>query len=208
MSVDLWTLPELAERVAEALRGSDAEQASARVRAVPDARTIRWYQTTGLVDRPAALRGRTTLYGRLHLLQLVAIKKLQAQGRSLADIQADLAGMSTAALERLADVPPTSGQESEPARPVRSRFWTESAAELTDPTVPGEAVPLAAAAAPAGAAQTAAPASRPVHGVRLHDQVLVVLDGATTPLDPTDLDDVHEAAAPLLDALRRKGLIR
>src|ERR671932_10436 len=87
----LWTLDELCAQVALALAADYAGQASGRVREVPDRRTIRYYTTLGLVDRPAAVRGRTALYGRRHLLQLVAIKRLQAEGRSLADVQVELA---------------------------------------------------------------------------------------------------------------------
>src|SRR5262249_5101766 len=48
---------------------------------------------------------RTALYGRRHLLQLVAIKRLQARGLSLAQVQEELLGLPTTALARLAKVP-------------------------------------------------------------------------------------------------------
>ena len=74
----LWTIDELGAVVALALSVDYAGQANGRVREVPDRRTIRYYTTLGLIDRPARMRGRTALYGRRHLLQLVAIKRLQA----------------------------------------------------------------------------------------------------------------------------------
>jgi DNA-binding transcriptional MerR regulator len=123
-----WTLDQLAQRVGSALSVDYPGQASGRVREVPDQRAIRWYTTIGLVDRPAAMRGRTALYGRRHLLQLVAIKRLQAAGLSLAEIQRELAGATDAQLERVAGVPaaarrPTataSGAGERPAaRPAR-----------------------------------------------------------------------------------------
>ena len=99
----LWTIDELGERVAEALRGPGYDGVpSGRVRDVPDLRTIRYYTTLGLLDRPAAMRGRTALYGPRHLLQLVAIKRLQARGLSLAAVQERVVGLSDAALRRLA----------------------------------------------------------------------------------------------------------
>lgn len=101
-----WTLDELSELVAGALRVVDYQgQPSRRVREVPDRRTIRWYTTIGLLDRPAAMRGRTALYGRRHLIQLVAVKRLQAQGRSLVDVQSVLVGATDAALEDIARIP-------------------------------------------------------------------------------------------------------
>jgi MerR HTH family regulatory protein len=103
-----WTLDELAERVDAALAVDYAGQSSGRVRAVPDRRAIRWYTTIGLIDRPVAHRGRTALYGPRHLLQLVAVKRLQARGLPLVDIQQELAGATDTALARLAHPAPGS----------------------------------------------------------------------------------------------------
>ncbi|MCW2643849.1 MAG: hypothetical protein JWP76_6155, partial [Dactylosporangium sp.] len=87
----MWTLDELLDRVRAALAEAEYPGApNGRVRDVPDRRAVRWYATTGLVDRPAAMRGRQALYGPRHLLQLVAVKRRQAEGRSLAQIQAEL----------------------------------------------------------------------------------------------------------------------
>ncbi|HEV2895470.1 MAG TPA: MerR family transcriptional regulator, partial [Actinomycetota bacterium] len=97
-----WTLDELAERVDAALAVGYAGQSSGRVRAVPDRRAIRWYTTIGLIDRPVAHRGRTALYGPRHLLQLVAIKRLQAKGLPLVAIQQELAGATDTQLARVA----------------------------------------------------------------------------------------------------------
>src|SRR5271168_2965242 len=101
----LWTIDELGERVAEALADPGYEGVpSGRVRDVPDLRTIRYYTTQGLLDRPVAMRGRTALYGARHLLQLVVIKRLQARGLSLAAVQERVVGLSDMALARLADL--------------------------------------------------------------------------------------------------------
>jgi DNA-binding transcriptional MerR regulator len=100
-----WTLDELAERVDAALAVDYPGQPSGRVRAVPDRRAIRWYTTIGLIDRPLAHRGRTSLYGPRHLLQLVAVKRLQASGLPLVSIQQQLAGATDTQLARVARVP-------------------------------------------------------------------------------------------------------
>src|ERR1700730_10562045 len=102
METSLWTLDELGARVALALAVGYDGQASKRVRDVPDRRTIRYYTTLGLIDRPAEMRGRTALYGRLHLLHLVSIKRLQAAGLSLAEVQARLLGRTDAELAEVA----------------------------------------------------------------------------------------------------------
>jgi DNA-binding transcriptional MerR regulator len=94
------TLAELAGVVSEVLAAGFDGVPSGRVRQIPDARTIRWYQTLGVVDRPAAFRGRVALYGRRHVLQLAAVKRLQAGGLPLAEIQRGLAGRTDAELAR------------------------------------------------------------------------------------------------------------
>ncbi|WP_220449703.1 helix-turn-helix domain-containing protein [Nonomuraea longispora] len=99
---DTWTIGELADRAARALRDSAAPTANGRVRDVPGERLIRWYTTIGLVDPPLTRRGRIARYGRRHLLQLVAVKRLQAAGRSIAEIQAALAGATDRMLETAA----------------------------------------------------------------------------------------------------------
>src|SRR5947208_15895168 len=102
---ELWTLEQLSDRVSDALAVDYDGQPSGRVREVPNGRTIRWYTTIGLVDRPAVMRGRTALYTKRHLLQLVAVKRLQAAGHPLAEIQRELLGRTDADRERLAGPP-------------------------------------------------------------------------------------------------------
>src|SRR5437016_3586975 len=98
----LWTIDELSTQAALALSVDYVGQGNGQVREVPDLRTIRYYTTLGLLDRPAAMRGRTALYGRRHLLQLVAIKRLQAKGHTLAELQQRLLGQTDAELAQLA----------------------------------------------------------------------------------------------------------
>jgi DNA-binding transcriptional MerR regulator len=108
---DIWTIGELAERAALALRASSdvAPGGNGRVRDVPGERLIRWYTTIGLVDPPLTRRGRIAQYGRRHLLQLVAVKRLQAAGHSIAQIQTALAGATDRMLETAAGLGGTAG---------------------------------------------------------------------------------------------------
>ncbi len=150
-----WTLDELCARVPLALAGDYTGQASGRIRDVPDQRTIRYYATLGLLDRPAEMRGRTALYGPRHLRQLVAIKRLQTHGLSLAEIQARLLGLSEESLAGLAQVPPEI--ERDPAasgtKPVAestaragASFWKASPAQPSHPA--SDALEMRVALAP------------------------------------------------------------
>src|SRR6266851_2448089 len=95
-----WTIDQLTERVADALSAGYDGQSSGRVREVPNVRTIRWYTTIGLLDRPA-MQGRTALYGTRHLAQIVAVKRLQAEGCSLTEVQEQLIGADDTTLLRI-----------------------------------------------------------------------------------------------------------
>ena len=158
------------------------------VRDVPDRRTIRYYTTLGLIDRPAAMRGRTALYGVRHVLQLAAVKRLQAQGLSLAEVQARLVGLTNAALRSLAGLPPDFDFEApvhEPsaAGPDRraGRFWGDAPDEPS-------------------------PTPRSLIGVPLIDGATLLLE-TTGPLDDHDLSALCAAAAPLLTLLRSRRLL-
>jgi DNA-binding transcriptional MerR regulator len=100
-------------------------QGDGRVAAAPDARTVRYYGTLGLVDRPSIVE-REARYGRRHVLQLVAVKALQARGLPLAEIQARLYGRSNSELETLL----TAGSQDQ-ARPagVRALRWRDVTVE-------------------------------------------------------------------------------
>src|SRR5579862_1269877 len=98
-------------------------QGDGRVAAAPDARTVRYYGTLGLVDRPVIVE-REARYGRRHLLQLVAVKALQARGLPLADVQARLYGCSNSELETLLKAVSQDGPQPPAVQPLRWREVT------------------------------------------------------------------------------------
>jgi DNA-binding transcriptional MerR regulator len=115
---DRWTLDELVAEVAARLGEGGVAQGSNRVRDVPDQRTVRYYTTLGLVDGPEERSGKIGLYGERQLLQLLAIKRLQAAGETLAAIQARLLGLSTGRLRAIAGAAPPAGAPRPAATPT------------------------------------------------------------------------------------------
>lgn len=178
-----WTLEELTRRAALALSGEvpagdRAGVAGGRPRELPDRRAIRWYASIGLVDRPIGGRGRGARYGVRHLSQLVALKRLQAQGWSLADIQGRLAGADDATLLALAALPEQAVAAGGIAGAAAERRTTEA---KTAPAPPGL-----------------------LAGLCLAEGVLLVLPRQPS---PADLPALAEAAAPLVAALTALGLV-
>lgn len=197
---DTWTIGELAEHAADALR-AHGQPVNGRVRDLPGERLIRWYTTIGLVDPPLSRRGRIARYGRRHLLQLVAVKRMQATGMSIADIQATLAGATDAMLEEAAGsgtprpagrpaptVPPPSGPET--------RFWTRSSGNaarknttpVNESSPPGHSgTPMEESDPPGHSSTPADESSPPGHsGMTMDESVLTgrnsTPDGAGTPV--------------------------
>ncbi|CAM3911542.1 helix-turn-helix domain-containing protein [Kibdelosporangium persicum] len=195
---ELWTIEQLPDQVAELLSENYDGQRNGRVRELPNRRTIRWYTTIGLVDRPVTTRGRTAYYGQRHLLQIVAVKKLQAAGRSLAEIQELLVGATDARLVELAGLSVDVVRPRVDVRPA-GQFWkghangrstvsSSSSPDVDDTATRNDSV------------------ARLVHGVRLSDSVTVVLEAAGRAPGADDLAAIQAAAAPLLELLGRIGL--
>jgi DNA-binding transcriptional MerR regulator len=105
-AVATWTMDELLDRLRAALpRLVTGGQPRYKVTDVPDARTVRYYVSLGLVDPPGARRGTFALYGPKHLLQVLAVKKLQAEYLPIRKIETMLAGLDARELERLIGEP-------------------------------------------------------------------------------------------------------
>ncbi len=121
-----WTLSELVDEAKRRIAALPAPK-NGQVRAVPDDRTVRYYGTLGLLDRPTAMRGRTALYGKKHLAQIVAIKRLQTAGRSLAEIAALWPTLDAPTLQRMSGI----------ELPAATReFWKANPAPMPTPHVP------------------------------------------------------------------------
>jgi hypothetical protein len=221
----VWTLDELLDRVRAALAEAEYPGApNGRVRDVPDRRAVRWYTTTGLVDRPVAMRGRSALYGARHLLQLVAVKRRQAEGHSLATIQAELAGATDETLAGIARVPDEligAGAARPYPAPTRHRFWANAvpmtAAARTDSAPMTTAARTESAPMTTAAPTDSAPQPLPESGPPPTRDPAATLAGVPLPggavlllpvhPEPGDLAAINAAAAPLLELLAARGLL-
>lgn len=207
-----WTLSELTAEVGRHMASLPAPS-NGQVRAVPDERNIRYYTTLGLLDRPLAMRGRTALYGPRHAAQVVAIKRLQAAGKSLSEITALWPTLDVATLERVsgivvAAVVPTAA----PAAPPRRQFWKQAAPADVAASVPvlaAESAPVAESVAPAHA--EVAPAPKSTAAVSVESTTTIALTESIRLLLPStqapaafDLERLMAAAAPLLAELERQ----
>ena len=215
-----YTIAELADASAAALDALGIAARNGQVRDRPDVRTIRYYGTLGLVDPPAEMTGRTALYGGRHLLQVLAVKAVQARGDSLADAQRTLVGASDEELRSaigpglpaaLAAVPPpavAAAREGNDARQVPGHpFWR------TPPAPPAAVVPAVVPAAVLSAevpeSRTAGPGEgampRPLIAVPLAPGATLLIEGSA--VGAIDTAALRAAAGPLLDYLTEAGLL-
>ena len=183
-----WRFEELADRAAACVNVSGT---SRRIRWKPNARTIRYYTTLGLLDRPLFFQGRKAFYGLRHLAQIVAIKRLQSRGLTLEEIQRTLIHLTPDKLMRLADLPERLPEPEQTVdantRRQTTRFWTKRPKKPRSSPFPSQVK--------GGAFVTLAP------GVHVMFETTCQLPNTS------ELDELKRAAQPLLAwlAARERG---
>jgi DNA-binding transcriptional MerR regulator len=211
---ETWTLSELVAEAATRLEALPPPK-NGQVRAVPDERTIRYYAALGLLDRPAAMRGRTALYERRHLAQVVAIKRMQSAGHSLADIQRMWSTLDDVTLGRMSGVQVSGGAGK--AKAARKDFWkrepepkAQAQPHLYPRPVPAPGWAHHTGHMPAADALPAASSPATTINVPLDANISIVIalsDDAAVSLTPADVRALRAAAAPLVAELAKRGLI-
>jgi DNA-binding transcriptional MerR regulator len=213
-----WTLSELASEVAARIAALPAPS-NGQVRAVPDERTVRYYGTIGLLDRPLAMRGRTALYGRRHLAQVVAIKRLQTMGRSLAEIQELWPTLDDLTLARMSGIqlpPQTTASGGAPRPQGRREFWkgeppaAAAAASTSTSTSTVASTSTAPSTSTSTAPSTSTSTSAPPVELRVELAPGVSISIAMSDdiaLTTADVRAIRAAAAPLLAELARCRLV-
>ncbi len=208
-----YTITELADASAAALDALGIAARNGQVRDRPDVRTIRFYGTLGLIDPPAEMTGRTARYGDRHLLQVLAVKAVQARGDSLADAQRTLVGASDEELGNaigpklpaaLAAIPApalAAPEKNDARRAAGHPFWR------TPPALPVAAVPAAQPSAQVPESRTAEPRDpgrpRPFVAVPLGTGATLLVEGSDVGI--IDTAALRAAAGPLLAYLTAAG---
>lgn len=114
-------LDELASLASQLLEARHVVMRDGRAAERVDARTVRFYQTLGIVPKPG-YEGRRAIYEREHLVRVVAAKLLQAEGYSLAQIQSALPMRTTGELlQALLQLDAGDAARTAPSPPSRPR---------------------------------------------------------------------------------------
>jgi DNA-binding transcriptional MerR regulator len=109
-------LPEFARISEQILADMNLEQERGTVTSVPDERTIRYYMSEGLIQTPEERQGTASVFGYLNLLQLLTVKKLQAEHLPIRKIRELVAGKNEQELETMLGVRAASGRKTEAKR--------------------------------------------------------------------------------------------
>jgi DNA-binding transcriptional MerR regulator len=106
-------LPEFARVSEQILAEIGLEQERGTVTSVPDERTIRYYMAEGLIQTPEERQGTASVFGYLNLLQLLTVKKLQAEHLPIRKIRELVAGKSEQELEIMLGVRGGAGRKTD-----------------------------------------------------------------------------------------------
>lgn len=92
---------ELANQAARILAEIGTTQDRGTVSEMPDERTLRYYLAEGLLSPAANKQGTASVFGYVHLLQLLVVKKLQSEHLPIRKIKELVDGRTERELERL-----------------------------------------------------------------------------------------------------------
>src|SRR3954447_18714531 len=94
-----WNARGLAAHVTALVDAAGMRPTNASARVAPSARSIRFYVSNGLLDRPEGT-GTSATYNYRHFLQLLAVKIRQREGATLESIRKEMKEYTGDALER------------------------------------------------------------------------------------------------------------
>jgi DNA-binding transcriptional MerR regulator len=114
---------------------------------MPDERTLRYYLAEGLLSSATDKQGTASVFGYLHLLQLLVVKKLQSEHLPIRKIKELVDGRTERELERLLGLDAKAGAKNEalsyleklltrstsPASASRNQNFASPAASINSP---------------------------------------------------------------------------
>ena len=104
---------ELAKQAARILAQIGTTQDRGTVSEMPDERTLRYYLAEGLLSPASEKQGTASVFGYLHLLQLLVVKKLQSEHLPIRKIKELVDARSERELERLLGLDAKAGAKNE-----------------------------------------------------------------------------------------------
>ena len=131
---------QLADEAARLVSQIVPRQERQSVSLVPDERTVRYYSAEGLLAPPEGKQGLNAVYGYQHLLQLLVIKRLQADHLPIRQIKQLVEGKQEVELEQLLDVNESSRARARRAPKNAATEYLESL--LTPPAARRGAAPM------------------------------------------------------------------
>jgi len=141
-------LPEFARVAEHLLAEMNLEQERGTVTSVPDERTIRYYMAEGLIQTPEEKQGTASVFGYLNLLQLLTVKKLQAEHLPIRKIRELVAGKNELELEMMLGVRGGATRKTEAKRYLETLLGSAPSQLLMETSAaPPPSAPQAAAAA-------------------------------------------------------------
>ena len=139
-------LPEFARISEQILADMNLEQERGTVTSVPDERTIRYYMSEGLIQTPEERQGTASVFGYLNLLQLLTVKKLQAEHLPIRKIRELVAGKNEQELETMLGVRAASGRKTEAKRYLETLLASAPSQPLMETSAAPPPPPTQAAA--------------------------------------------------------------
>ena len=159
-------LPEFAMVCERVVSDLELEQHRGTVTIVPDERTIRYYISEGLIQAPEEKQGTASVFSYVNLLQIVAVKKLQAEHLPIRKIRELVSGKSEQQLEVLLGIGGDSGRKGTEAKRYLESLLTS--APLSVPSSPAARLARnSVSASPRSDADATSPAPGSWHRVEI-----------------------------------------
>jgi DNA-binding transcriptional MerR regulator len=195
---------ELAKQATVILAEIGTTQDRGTVSLMPDERTLRYYLAEGLISPAAERQGTASVFGYLHLLQLLVVKKLQSEHLPIRKIKELVDGRTERELERLLGLDTSAGARNE-AHSYLEKLLTNptspSASSARSQSPAGRAADMGRPARNLSPAGQAAPLSGQATWARVEIEPGLELHVRGDYAPPAETKNVRRLTRLILDAL-------